>query len=559
MHCELCIVHYYYLCVRYEKILSVIIFSLSLLVFGSCGDRRVDAVLNDADTLMFSRPDSAVAMLDSLDLSSASRFQRARHALLLTKACSKNNCRVADDSLISLAVNEFSGRADSLETQAIFYRGYVLNNRRDYSSALISLMEAVDRAAETGDEFYRAMAYREQADIYYSLLAHSKRCELSLLAARYFDLANKPLHAAWEKVSAAFSYTKIQKPDSAIEVLQEVMPSVFASDDIMLKADWFKTKAFAQYSKGDDRGVINSYLNVNDLGVDLETFDNFIKGLSYRGLGLGDSAELCLRKASVNSKNAIDSQCVYKLRSLLNEDRGNIEQALDDARSYDYSSNSNIDHVLTQSYAASLVDHYSDLLDERTIQRERDRIFSTLIIVIFVITIVVMVVIRRFQSEKHRLNLESLKAKIDSLELTSKEILQNLSHVNAENYILSDAYYSWLRTYKKVSNDLFFISSQDNAISKLLCQNGETFVLLESIANATKDDIMTRFRQLPVKLSQSNYNLALLMFLDFSPQAICAILKLNSVKTFSVYKHRLKVLLKEIDPNDVSEFLSYFE
>ena len=87
-------------------------------------------------------------------------------------------------------------------------------------------MEAVDRAAETGDEFYRAMAYREQADIYYSLLAHSKRCELSLLAARYFDLANKPLHAAWEKVSAAFSYTKIQKPDSAIEVLQEVMPSV---------------------------------------------------------------------------------------------------------------------------------------------------------------------------------------------------------------------------------------------------------------------------------------------------------------------------------------------
>lgn len=177
MHCELCIVHYYYLCVRYEKILSVIIFSLSLLVFGSCGDRRVDAVLNDADTLMFSRPDSAVAMLDSLDLSSASRFQRARHALLLTKACSKNNCRVADDSLISLAVNEFSGRADSLETQAIFYRGYVLNNRRDYSSALISLMEAVDRAAETGDEFYRAMAYREQADIYSSLFVESKHLE----------------------------------------------------------------------------------------------------------------------------------------------------------------------------------------------------------------------------------------------------------------------------------------------------------------------------------------------------------------------------------------------
>lgn len=541
------------------KLLVSVILSFTLLLAACNHGGIVHDRLMLADSLMAVCPDSALALLDTLDSHDESQAIQAWHTLLLAKANEKTFRRFHNDSLTSMAADYFRGRGDSLEIQALFYNGVIKGYNRDYAGALISLIETTEKAATAGNMFYLAMAYREQADIYYSLLAHSKRCELSLLAARYFDLANKPLHAAWEKVSAAFSYTKIQKPDSAIEVLQEVMPSVFASDDIMLKADWFKTKAFAQYSKGDDRGVINSYLNVNDLGVDLETFDNFIKGLSYRGLGLGDSAELCLRKASVNSKNAIDSQCVYKLRSLLNEDRGNIEQALEDARSYDYSSHSNKDHILTQSYTASLVDHYSDLLYKRTIQRERDRIFSTLIIVIFVITIVVMVVIRRFQSEKHRLNLESLKAKIDSLELTSKEILQNLSHVNAENYILSDAYYSWLRTYKKVSNDLFFISSQDNAISKLLCQNGETFVLLESIANATKDDIMTRFRQLPVKLSQSNYNLALLMFLDFSPQAICAILKLNSVKTFSVYKHRLKVLLKEIDPNDVSEFLSYFE
>lgn len=541
------------------KHLVSVILSFTLLLAACNHGGIVHDRLMLADSLMAVCPDSALALLDTLDSHDESQAIQAWHTLLLAKANEKTFRRFHNDSLTSMAADYFRGRGDSLEIQALFYNGVIKGYNRDYAGALISLIETTEKAAAAGNMFYLAMAYREQADIYYSLLAHSKRCELSLLAARYFDLANKPLHAAWEKVSAAFSYTKIQKPDSAIEVLQEVMPSVFASDDIMLKADWFKTKAFAQYSKGDDRGVINSYLNVNDLGVDLETFDNFIKGLSYRGLGLGDSAELCLREASVNSKNAIDTQCVYKLRSLLNEDRGNIEQALDDARSYDYSSHSNKDHILTQSYTASLVDHYSDLLDERTIQRERDRIFSTLIIVIFVITIVVMVVIRRFQSEKHRLNLESLKAKIDSLELTSKEILQNPSHVNAENYILSDAYYSWLRAYKKVSNDLFFISSQDNAISKLLCQNGETFVLLESIANATKDDIMTRFRQLPVKLSQSNYNLALLMFLDFSPQAICAILKLNSVKTFSVYKHRLKVLLKEIDPNDVSEFLSYFE
>ncbi len=207
MHCTLCIIINFVLDMK--KLLSVILFVIALAAFVSCGnDRRVEAVLNDADTLMFSRPDSAVAMLDSLDLGMASRFQRARHALLLTKAREKAY-RPTDrlDSLISLAVTEFRGRGDSLETQALFYRGVLLNNRRDYSAALISLMDAVDRAAETGDDFYRAMAYREQADVYSRLYSERPRYNAPTARFNIFSAPASPcMHFTKKLMSPTLSF-----------------------------------------------------------------------------------------------------------------------------------------------------------------------------------------------------------------------------------------------------------------------------------------------------------------------------------------------------------------
>ena len=207
---------------------------------ASCGgDRRVDTVLTSVDSLVFTAPDSAVRLLDSLTLDCASSAQLDRHALLTAKAREKAGIIVRDDTpdsmlsrsidALGVAADHFRGRGDSLEVQTLFYRGVLLGYRGDYSEALVSLMEAADRAAETGDNFYRAMSYREQVKVYTYLYAYDQALRLSQEAVEAFTLAGRPLHAAWEKVFLPQSLAYIGMVDEARNMIDHL-----ATDSIVV-------------------------------------------------------------------------------------------------------------------------------------------------------------------------------------------------------------------------------------------------------------------------------------------------------------------------------------
>ena len=201
--------------------------------------RRVDTVLASADCLVFTAPDSAVRLLDSLTLDCASSAQLDRHALLTAKAREKAGIIVRDDTpdsmlsrsidALGVAADHFRGRGDSLEVQTLFYRGVLLGYRGDYSEALVSLMEAADRAAETGDNFYRAMSYREQVKVYTYLYAYDQALRLSQEAVEAFTLAGRPLHAAWEKVFLPQSLAYIGMVDEARNMIDHL-----ATDSIVV-------------------------------------------------------------------------------------------------------------------------------------------------------------------------------------------------------------------------------------------------------------------------------------------------------------------------------------
>ncbi|MDE6371850.1 MAG: hypothetical protein K2K92_10235, partial [Duncaniella sp.] len=102
------------------KSLPVVIL-LSLLLNACQYNSRVQTVLDSADQLVFTEPGSAVTILDCLDISSASTAQRARHALLLTKAHTKAHIDFTNDTLIYIASEYSQGRGDSLEVQSLYY------------------------------------------------------------------------------------------------------------------------------------------------------------------------------------------------------------------------------------------------------------------------------------------------------------------------------------------------------------------------------------------------------------------------------------------------------
>ncbi|MDE6265274.1 MAG: hypothetical protein K2M11_09055, partial [Paramuribaculum sp.] len=98
---------------------KILYICLLAAVFTACGGRRdVERRLDEADAVMNCEPDSALTLLEAMCCDSLVGGQRARYALLLTKATDKCYKPVEDDSLISFAAEYYAGRGDSLEAQS---------------------------------------------------------------------------------------------------------------------------------------------------------------------------------------------------------------------------------------------------------------------------------------------------------------------------------------------------------------------------------------------------------------------------------------------------------
>ncbi|MBO4945196.1 MAG: hypothetical protein J6C91_08070, partial [Muribaculaceae bacterium] len=182
------------------KSIASIILTLMVLcvVVAACGGSRGGGEqLDRADALIDTHPDSALRVLDSLSLNDLNDAQQARYGLLYTKAASKNYTPLADNSLISVAVDYYAGRGDSLEIQSLFYQGYHYSNNGPADSALLILSRAYEMAMPAHDYFYAGMSAREMSAVYRRLFMVDEGLDWAQTAKQMFIRASKPVHAAW--------------------------------------------------------------------------------------------------------------------------------------------------------------------------------------------------------------------------------------------------------------------------------------------------------------------------------------------------------------------------
>ena len=111
---------------------------LAALLTACTGKTDYNTTLVQADSLMASRPDSALHMLQGISTKNLStKADRAYHALLLTQARDKNYIRQTDDSLIQVAVRYYDTHEDApLQARAYYYWGSLYRDQNDYSGAI---------------------------------------------------------------------------------------------------------------------------------------------------------------------------------------------------------------------------------------------------------------------------------------------------------------------------------------------------------------------------------------------------------------------------------------
>ena len=279
-----------------------IVFIFLSFILLSCRSYDVNRTLQDVDSYIMTRPDSALTVLEGMsrDVLRTER-QRAHHALLHAMALDKNYIDVSEDSIASVAVNYYSRKGPmKYRARAYYYLGLAYYYQQDYDRAILEFTKA-ENAAEVSDSLYWGMtksiqghSYHETHnleealncflkayDIYNALSEYSKSCSVmyklisTYMANLEFEKANAMLLDLLDnselignlrlRTIALYAYLNVARPDRNPNLTVELYEQLLNSNYSLSNNDcWAYSFALGLVGRRAESRKIISCLLVSD-------------------------------------------------------------------------------------------------------------------------------------------------------------------------------------------------------------------------------------------------------------------------------------------------------
>lgn len=550
------------------KLLPVVIL-LSFLLSACQDDPRIRRVLDEADRKIMTMPDSAAVMLESLDVSAASASQRARHALLLTKARHKAHIIETDDSLIKTASDYYRGSGDSLEVQSLFYNGVILKYQKEYPEALIYLMEAADRAAATGDDFYRGMACREQASVYTELDNYDRSAQLGNEAADAFTRAGYPLHAAWERVYIPQSLAYSGKVDEAYDTIKALAAdSIIMSDNNLRKYFYFFAcnVCFMKKDYKQSEKYFESLINAGDTPSS-KLLSQMARLKLLNGDGDISAARQFQKLATELQENESDSLAALSVLAEIYESEGDYKNAYILNMSMQDSIANMVNKRISHPYTTLLNNYFRTEATRKSIQLDestrRTKVW-TMISIALLIIIILSVYIYRHRLRQKDLEREILIRDLSRLEAHVSEISAISPGEAGNKHDNNQFLLSVLKSICDWQSILYIRDRKSEGFCVKVCEilyaltNNENITALEKYIDENFDNLMSRFRQQVPSLNDRQLRIAVFVFLGFSDTTIASLFHDSNASVIRQVRYRIRKKIKEHPTPDTDLFLSYF-
>ena len=151
-----------------KRLYLFILLFIAVLSASACGSRAVKAQLDDIESYIQARPDSALATIRGIDTTTlTTRSLRAHYSLLHAIALDKNWIDTTDINVVMPAVRYYSSYGtDEQRAKAYYYLGRIQQNAGHLPEASISLLRA-NKFAESLDNLdFQSMIYITISTIY---------------------------------------------------------------------------------------------------------------------------------------------------------------------------------------------------------------------------------------------------------------------------------------------------------------------------------------------------------------------------------------------------------
>lgn len=536
----------------------------------SCDNRQTKSLLQDVETYIQERPDSALRVLRKVDsLTLNTKALRARYSVLFAMALDKNYIDMTALSILEPTVayyEKFGSPKDKM--LSYYYLGRIYSNRKDYPNAVIFYSQALRESSEY-DYYHRGLIYAASADAYNASFNDEEELRNTILAYECFEkIGDKDLDLSLYKVAQAYHNNE------RFDVADSLYSLVYSGKD--------STSRLALYAM-EDLVSNDLYQEKQDVERDLELLEYVAEHRGNLSLesyyeyayllllaGKESEAENILSQLSNREANGKTMEIRYRIA----ECKGQNEEALALLKSMLSHQNDVVKKKLAQSVFKAQSDYYrltAEVSEQKsTISNQRSIII--LITGLMIIALLYVIFMKRKSTlirEKDRLTqaveeserlLETVRNRANEEKSErEKDILDLKSRNEREQDKIKDLREMYVALYQKRFSEIgkyydaasshrlesikekayHDVISSTQALFEEIASGSEGQKKFEARINADLDDIVSKIRSDFPKLKDDDIRFICYLIVGFDTSTISFLMDISK-ENVRVKKHRLR-------------------
>ena len=540
----------------------LILFTLLIAVSQGCTKRSIHNTLIDIESFIQERPDSALAILDTIDRSTlTTEKSRAHHALLNAMALDKNFIDVSDDSIAKVAVDYYSKCGPRKNyARSLYYLGIAYYYKEDYNKAIVEFTKA-EQIAEQYDSLYFGLSKLAQANSYgktHNVIEEIKCIEK---ADTIFSSLNYEHYSLIVQYRLMQSYINNGKYDVAEKIYQDLINNDVADENLISAV--MATYALMQVTREKYESAIEIYNEVyNEYGdYFLLTQDYWAWAYSLDKMGYVEQSKAILEQLK-QDRSATSAYWQY----MIAKSNTDMLSALAYLEEYVEYNDLEVSDALKQSLSSAQKEFYESQAEN--LKYKADIASMTMVIIILVTLIFIILVfisIRMYMKkqedikEKYLLYISEIKHQLDEAQKDDYPSLKKkyISLYKTKFETIGALYEQYVHTRGVLNAETSVYRKVSVLVNEFLQDYNDT-EKFESMLDEDMDNIMTNLHNEMPDLKKNDYVIFSLFVIGFDATTISHLLN-TSINMIYIRKSRIRHKILEVSPYHQNQFLDVLE
>lgn len=551
------------------------IFSIAtILLCVSCSTDM--STLEDIETYINERPDSALMVLSSMDVSSL-KGREARNYYHLLLAQAKDKCFIdeTNDSQMLSVVDYYKSHTDYPKLfRAYYYLGRIRQNAGRYTDAMYSYTEAEQLLDYIDDDYAKGLLYAQLGALNHSFFDFNKALTAFEQANCYYGKAGKIAHLNFTKLDIGNVLYGLEEFSRAEIILTEVLSWAADNKDTQLYQDAMEVLCLVYWAENDIHSMHKLLNDDHFKQIDETLIINRTRALDAAMNGNYSEAHDYIDSAWHMARNEKDSCILYHISYIVSKEQGDYINALNSHESLLDLQDSTVRQALQKPLQSVRNDYFEakSAYYEQLLRNNKYRLCLAIIIALIAVTSLLLFYRRRIVLKDNELsayieladNLKSslvaTKSKLAESSSENEQQAKMLNEMSEQITVLFSKQYELLDKLGNTYYETHGSSRDRDAIYQQVKNEIENFATdkkciaqLEAIVNKYKDNVMSVVRAEMKGLSEMECRLLCFLFAGFSAKAI-SVFTGDSTANIYMKKSRIKNRISRLSP-EISSFV----